>query len=255
MSKQRLSRDGCWEDRILLEGPQTRWRDLALVLRSVRDFIRGFRALTFAGPCVTVFGSARFGKGHEYYKLGQRLGAGLSHLGFTVMTGGGPGLMEAANRGAKEAGGRSVACNISLPTQEQSNQYLDRSVTVHYFFVRKVLLFKYSYGFVALPGGFGTMDELFEALTLVQTGKIRNFPIVLMGTEYWKRLFHLVQNMADERAIEPGEIDTWLITDNLNQALEHIRKYAIDEFGLRRRRRPRPSRLLGESRVPDSTIS
>ena len=184
MSKQQLSRDGCWEDRILLEGPQSRRRDLALILRFVRDFIRGFLALTFAGPCVTVFGSARFGKGHEYYKLGRRLGAGLSHLGFTVMTGGGPGLMEAENRGAKEAGGRSVACNISLPTEEQSNPYLDRSVTVHYFFVRKVLLFKYSYGFVALPGGFGTMDELFEALPLVQTGQIWNFPIVLMGTEY-----------------------------------------------------------------------
>ena len=133
MSKQRLSRDGCWEDRILLEGPQTRWRDLALVLRSVRDFIRGFRALTFAGPCVTVFGSARFGKGHEYYKLGRRLGAGLSHLGFTVMTGGGPGLMEAANRGAYESGGNSIGLNIFLPMEQKPNPYLNIHVDFSYF--------------------------------------------------------------------------------------------------------------------------
>ena len=130
------------------------------------------------------------------------------------------------------------------------NPYLDHSVVVRYFFVRKVLLFKYSYAFVALPGGFGTMDELFEALTLVQTKKIRSFPIVLMGTEYWKRLFHLVQNMVDEGAIDPGEIDTWLATDDLDEALQHIRKYAIDEFDLRRRQPPRPSRLLRELRLP-----
>jgi uncharacterized protein (TIGR00730 family) len=171
------------DDRILLEGPQSRTRDLWLVLRSVRDFIAGFRGLHFVGPCVTVFGSARFKPDHPYYALGREVGAGLARLGFTVMTGGGPGLMEAANRGAKEAGGRSVACNIRLPQEEDPNPYLDHSVTAHYFFVRKVLLFKYSYAFVALPGGFGTMDELFEALTLVQTGKIQSFPIVLMGTD------------------------------------------------------------------------
>ena len=158
-------------------------------------------------------------------------------------------MMEAANRGAREVGGRSVACNIRLLEKEYVNEYLDHSVSVRYFFVRKVLLFKYSYAFVALPGGFGTMDELFEALTLVQTKKIRSFPIVLMGTEYWKRLFHLVQNMVDEGAIHPGEIDTWLTTDDLDEALDHIRKYAIEGFDLRRRRPPRPSRLLGEPRL------
>ena len=150
-----------WYDRALLEGPQTRRRDLGLVLRAIRDFVSGFRALSFVGPCVTVFGSARFHEGHPYYELGREVGNALSHLGFTVMTGGGPGLMEAANRGAKEAGGHSVSCNIALGTEETPNAYLDRSVTVRHFFVRKVLLFKYSYGFVALPGGFGTMDELF----------------------------------------------------------------------------------------------
>ncbi len=171
-----------WQDRALLEGPQARRRDLSLVLKAIRDFVRGFRALSFVGPCVTVFGSARFPEGHPYYDLGREVGRSLSDLGFTVMTGGGPGLMEAANRGAKEAGGLSVSCNITLGAEEEPNSYLDHSVTVRYFFVRKVLLFKYSYGFVALPGGFGTMDELFEALTLVQTGKIKSFPIVLMGT-------------------------------------------------------------------------
>ena len=238
-----------WQDQALLEGPHTRRKDLGLVLNAARDFISGFRALHFVGPCVTVFGSARFNKGHEYYELGRRVGGALSDLGFTVMTGGGPGLMEAANRGAKEAGGRSVACNIKLPEESYTNKYLDQSVAVHYFFVRKVLLFKYSYAFVALPGGFGTMDELFEALTLVQTKKIRNFPIVLMGTDYWKRLFHLVQNMVDEGAIHPGEIETWLATDDLNEAVQHIRKYAIEEFGLHRPRKLRPSWLLREPRL------
>jgi uncharacterized protein (TIGR00730 family) len=239
-----------WQDRALLEGPQSRYRDLSLVLKAARDFVRGFRALSFVGPCVTVFGSARFHEGHPYYDLGREVGGALSHLGFTVMTGGGPGLMEAANRGAKEAGGRSVSCNISLGPEEAPNPYLDHSVTVRYFFVRKVMLFKYSYGFVALPGGFGTMDELFEALTLVQTGKIKSFPIVLMGTDYWKRLFHLVQNMVDEGAISPGDFDTWLATDDVDEAMTHIRKHAIEGFGLRRRRWPRPSRLLGEPRLP-----
>ena len=239
-----------WQDRALLEGPQARRRDLGLVLKAIRDFVRGFRALSFVGPCVTVFGSARFQEGHPYYDLGREVGRSLSHLGFTVMTGGGPGLMEAANRGAKEAGGRSVSCNISLGAEEAPNPHLDHSVTVRYFFVRKVMLFKYSYGFVALPGGFGTMDELFEALTLVQTGKIKSFPIVLMGTDYWKRLFHLVQNMVDEGAISPGEIDTWLATDDVGEAMAHIRKHAIEGFGLRSRRWPRPSRLLGEPRLP-----
>ncbi len=253
MQKEPLINNG-WQDQVLLEGPQTRRRDFGLILRSVRDFISGFRALHFVGPCVTVFGSARFGEGHEYYALGRRVGAALSRQGFTVMTGGGPGLMEAANRGAKEAGGLSVACTIQLSSEEQPNSYLDHSATTRYFFVRKVLLFKYSYAFVALPGGFGTMDELFEALTLVQTKKIRNFPIVLMGTEYWKRLLHLVQNMVDERAIEPNEINTWLTTDDLEEAIQHIHKYAIDEFGLRQRRRLRPSRLLREPRFPELTM-
>jgi uncharacterized protein (TIGR00730 family) len=166
-------------DRLLLAGPHSRLKELWLLLRALRDFIAGFRTLHFAGPCVTVFGSARYTASHPHYAVARDVGRSLAELGFTVMTGGGPGLMEAANRGAREANGRSVGCNIRLPREQGANEYLDRVVTCHYFFVRKVLLFKYSCAFVGLPGGLGTLDELFEALTLVQTGKIRSFPIVL----------------------------------------------------------------------------
>ena len=241
--------NGDRDDRVLLEGPQSRIRDLWLVLRAVKDFLAGFRRLHFVGPCVTVFGSARFTEDHPYYTLGRNVGAGLSRLGFTVMTGGGPGLMEAANRGAKEAGGCSVACNVQLPREEDPNPYLDHSVLVHHFFVRKVLLFKYSYAFVALPGGFGTMDELFEALTLVQTGKIQSFPIVLMGTSYWRRLLHLIHRMEREGTISADDLRLWLTTDDLDEALAHIKTHTVDRFGLLARRLRRPSRMLGEPHV------
>ena len=205
------------DNRILLEGPQSRTRDLWLVIRSVRDFIVGFRGLHFVGPCVTVFGSARFKPDHPYYALGREVGAGLARLGFTVMTGGGPGLMEATNRGAKEAGGRSVACNIRLPNEEDPNPYLDHSVTAHYFFVRKVLLFKYSYAFVALPGGFGTMDELFEALTLVQTGKIQPLPVILFGEEYWRKIVNFDQLVA-EGMISPEDLELFQFVETVDEA-------------------------------------
>jgi hypothetical protein len=247
------TRNGGRDDRVLLEGPHSRSRDFFLVLRAVKDFVRGFRRLHFVGPCVTVFGSARFTEDHPYYSLARDVGAGLSRLGFTVMTGGGPGLMEAANRGAKEAGGCSVACNVALPKEEDPNPYLDHSVRVHYFFVRKVLLFKYSYAFVALPGGFGTMDELFEALTLVQTTKIENFPIVLMGTSYWRRLLHLIHCMEREGTISANDRRHWLVTDDLDDALAHIRAHTVDRFGLLERRVPRPSRILGEPRMSRHT--
>src|SRR6516165_11505667 len=152
-----------------LEGPQPRAFELGQALKLFWELIRGFRALHFAGPCVTVFGSARFKEDHAYYHMARAVGAGLARAGFTVMTGGGPGIMEAANRGAKDVGGRSVGCNIELPLEQQPNHYLDRCVRLHYFFVRKTLLVKYSYAFVFLPGGAGTLDELFEALTLIQT--------------------------------------------------------------------------------------
>ena len=219
-------------DRVLLEGPHSRWRELWLVVRSVRDFIAGFRTLHFVGPCVTVFGSARYPSSHAYYALGREIGAGIARLGFTVITGGGPGLMEAANRGAREAGGRSVGCNIELPKEQQPNPYLDRSVTCRYFFVRKVLLFKYSYAFVALPGGLGTLDELMEALTLIQTGKIADFPVILLGRAYWRPLEDLLRQLAHEGTIDQSDLDLLLVTDSVGDALEHIQRHAVDAFGL-----------------------
>ena len=232
-------------DRVLLEGPHSRRKELWLVLRTVRDFIAGFRALHFAGPCVTVFGSARYDQTHPYYELGREVGRGLAHVGFTVMTGGGPGLMEAANRGAREAGGRSVGCNIELPEEQVPNPYLDRSVRCRYFFVRKVLLFKYSYAFIALPGGLGTLNELLEALTLIQTGKIANFPVVLLGTDYWRPLQSLLHHLALAHAIDAKDLDLLLITDQVAAALDHIRLHAIAPSGLRARA-ARPFRWLGE---------
>ncbi len=233
-------------DRILLEGPNPRLRDLRLILGAFSDFIRGFRALHFVGPCVTVFGSARFGDGHPYYALGRSLGGRLVDLGFTVMTGGGPGLMEAANRGAREAGGRSVGCNIELPREQQPNPYLDRSVTCEHFFVRKVLLFKYSYAFVALPGGIGTMDELFEALTLIQTKKVQHFPVILIGVEYWAPLVAMLDRLAAAGAIAPADRELVLVTDDLDVAMRHLQVHAVERFGLRARRVPQAKGWLGE---------
>jgi uncharacterized protein (TIGR00730 family) len=222
---------------------------LWLILRAVRDFIAGFRTLHFVGPCVTVFGSARYDDSHPYYALGRDVGRGLAGLGFTVMTGGGPGLMEAANRGAREAGGRSVGCNIALPVEQAPNRYLDRWVTCRYFFVRKVLLFKYSYAFVGLPGGLGTLDELFEALTLIQTGKIANFPVVLIGTDYWRPLQDMLRHLALTRTIDAKDLELLLVTDQVSAALDHIRRHAVEQFGLVARA-GRPSRLLGERAAP-----
>ena len=236
----------------MLEGPHSRLRELALVFRATRDFIRGFRALHFAGPCVTIFGSARFHEGHPYYDLTREVGRRVSRLGFTVMTGGGPGLMEAANRGARDAGGRSVGCNIELPHEQSPNPYLDRWVSCHYFFVRKVILFKYSYAFVAMPGGIGTLDELFEALTLIQTGKVRSFPVVLIGTEYWRSLVALLRDLKERGAITAKDLALLLVTDDLDAAMAHIEAYAVEPFGLKR---VRPSRWLGETPIKSPSES
>ena len=238
MSPNPLSRDA-----VLLEGPHSRWNELTLLLRTVADFLRGFRALHFVGPCVTVFGSARFGEGHPFYALARDLGRGIAGLGFTVMTGGGPGLMEGANRGAREAGGRSVGCNITLPIEQEPNRYLDRWITCQHFFVRKVLLFKYSYAFVAMPGGVGTIDELFEALTLVQTRKIARFPIVLIGVAYWTPLMDLLRRLVAEGAMERSDLDLLFATDSVEDAMKYLEHAAIDRFALRA---PKPSRWLGE---------
>ena len=232
-------------DRVLLAGPQSRLREALLLGRALRDFIRGFRALHFVGPCVTIFGSARFGESHPYYGIARDVGRRVSLLGFTVMTGGGPGMMEAANRGARDVGGRSVGCNIELPFEQTPNPYLDRWITCHYFFVRKVLLFKYSYAFVVLPGGLGTLDELCEALTLIQTRKIRNFPVVLVGTEYWQPFIALLREMTAMGAMGEDDLDLFKVTDDLDDAMQHLETHAVAAFGLRRVPWP-PRWWLGE---------
>ncbi|MEY2805771.1 MAG: TIGR00730 family Rossman fold protein [Planctomycetia bacterium] len=216
-----------------LEGPGRRGSELARAAGIFLEFMKGFRALHFVGPCVTVFGSARFGEDHPHYELGREMGARLARMGFTVMTGGGPGIMEAANRGAKDAGGRSVGCNIVLPFEQRPNPYLDRYVLIRWFFVRKVLLVKYSYAFVVLPGGFGTLDELFETLTLVQTRTIEDFPVVVMGVEYWRPLRVMLERMADEGTIDRADLDRVVWTDSCDEAMEHIHAMSVRKFGLR----------------------
>ncbi|HET7227973.1 MAG TPA: TIGR00730 family Rossman fold protein [Chthoniobacterales bacterium] len=238
-------------DEIFLEEPRSRIREFITLVRVMRDFIRGFRVLHFVGPCVTVFGSARIKSDSEYYQLARKMGAAIAQLGFTVMTGGGPGIMEAANRGAKDVGGRSVGCNIALPHEQRPNGYLDRFVTMHYFFVRKMLLVKYSYAFVILPGGAGTLDEMFEAITLIQTRKMKNFPVVIMGTDYWDEILPFIDKMAKAGMIAPSDLDLVHATDSINDAIAHIRIHAIERFGLHAARRVRPHwRWLGERGLP-----
>src|SRR5213596_473908 len=239
-------------DEIFLEGPRSRIAEFCTLLRVMRDFLRGYRALHFVGPCVTVFGSARIQPDDPHYELALKMGAAIAGLGFTVMTGGGPGIMEAANRGAKEAGGRSVGCTIELPSEQPANAYLDRCVRLHYFFVRKTLLVKYSYAFVVMPGGAGTLDELFEALTLIQTAKIKNFPIVIMGTDYWRELIDFMNKMAQRRMIAEADLSLIYATDSVDAAIAHIRTHAIKPFGLKRIARARRSfPWLGERGLCD----
>jgi uncharacterized protein (TIGR00730 family) len=221
------------EDGHFLSGPHSRLSELRRLLRIGADFIRGFRGLHFVGPCVTVFGSARFQEDHRYYTLAREVGRRLGRAGFTVLTGGGPGIMEAANRGARDVGAPSIGCNIILPTEQEPNPYVDRWLEFRYFFVRKVMLVKYSYAFVVLPGGFGTMDEIFECATLIQTGKIKNFPLILMGTEFWQPLQDfLCHGMVSEKTILPADCDRLLLTDSVDEAIDRIVSAATRDFGL-----------------------
>ncbi len=240
---------GFLDDLRFLDGPRRRLEELARLVRVMLEFIRGFRALHFVGPCVSVFGSARFAADHRYYQLAQTVSARVSQLGFTVMTGGGPGIMEAANRGARQAGGASVGCNIKLPFEQKPNPYLDRFVEFRYFFVRKVMLVKYSYAFIVFPGGFGTLDELFEALTLIQTGKIQNFRVVLMGMDYWAPLLDFVRNgMLAAGTISAKDLDLVLPTDDPEEAVAAIESCKLANQKLLRspiKRAP----LLGEKRI------
>jgi uncharacterized protein (TIGR00730 family) len=209
-------------DQSLLSGPSSRVRSLSTVLRVAKDLLMGFRALHFAGPCV---------------------------LGFTVVTGGGPGIMQAGNQGAFEAGGRSLGVNIELPFEQELNPYVQRSVTMRYFFTRKVVLVKYSYAFIVLPGGAGTLDEMFETMTLIQTGKLKIFPIVLMGKDYWQPLMDFVYRMAEEGTISPDDPELIFFTDDIEDAVAHLQRHAVRQFGLSRKPMPKAIKLLGEKSI------
>jgi len=225
------------KEHVFLDGPKSRGYELSFAWKVFKQFIMGFRCLHFVGPCITVFGSARFKEDHEYYRSARELGKRIAQIGFTTMTGGGPGIMEAANRGAFENGGRSVGCNIRLPFEQVGNKYVQTSVTFEHFFVRKALLIKYSYAFIIMPGGFGTMDEFFETLTLVQTKTITSFPLVMFGKEYYRDIWESMQLMAEKGTISKEDMDLVLFTDDIDEAMNHITKYIRTNYKIMPRKR------------------
>jgi uncharacterized protein (TIGR00730 family) len=197
---------------------------------------------------VTVFGSARFTETHPYYTAARELGAKLALLGFTVVTGGGPGIMEAANRGAKDVQGRSIGCNITLPKEQKPNAFLDRWVQFNHFFVRKLMLVKYSYAFIAMPGGFGTLDEIFEVEVLIQTKKLKNFPVILIGREYWRPLLDFMEKrLLTSSAVDPEDLKKIFLVDTADEATAILQQHALQEFGLKLIRRGKPKSLFMES--------
>ena len=212
------------------QGPKSRFHELKFAWSVFFQFIKGFRQLHFVGPCITVFGSARFTEEHEYYIAARAFGNRIAKLGFTTMTGGGPGTMEAANRGAFEQGGKSIGCNIKLPFEQKPNPYVQKTITFNYFFTRKVLLVKYSYAFIIMPGGFGTMDELFETLTLIQTKTIHDFPVVLYGKKYYQPLMDYIHIMEREKTISPEDLKLLLLTDDIDEAIQHITTYVDKNY-------------------------
>lgn len=235
--KQRRARWGkvstATNEHHFLYGPRGRLADGLELSRIAWDFICGFRALHGIGACVTVFGSARYAPEHRYYHLARETGAALARAGFTVMTGGGPGIMEAANLGAWENHGRSIGVNIQLPHEQKPNPYLDVWLNFRYFHVRKVMLIKYSCAFVVLPGGFGTMDEIYDTTTLIQTGKIADFPVVIMGRDYWAPLLAFMHDhMLAEGLIDHEDLDRLSVTDSPEEATSWILTSAIERFGM-----------------------
>jgi hypothetical protein len=198
------------------------WR----TLRIMGEFVEGFDALAEVGPAVSIFGSARVGRRNRYYGAARRLAAALVKEGFAIITGGGPGIMEAANRGARDAGGLSIGANIELPFEQGLNEYVDLGMEFRYFFVRKVMFVKYAEGFVIFPGGFGTLDELFESLTLIQTGKVEHFPVVLYGTDYWSGMMQWIRDKPlYEEKVSPEDLDLVTITDDIDEACDAISKH------------------------------
>lgn len=214
----------CKNERFL--GNEHNWfSDMRRLFEIMAEFFRGFNTLRKVGPSVTVFGSARFKEGEPYYDLAREVGRKIGEAGLAVMTGGGPGVMEAANRGAYEAGATSVGCNIVLPAEQKLNPYTTLDVSFEYFFVRKVMLVKYSSAFIMMPGGFGTMDEMFETLTLIQTGTIKDFPVIAVGVDYWKELRPFAEkSLIKHKTINPEDLDLVHVTDDLDEVIEIINR-------------------------------
>ncbi|MCU0705515.1 MAG: TIGR00730 family Rossman fold protein [Fimbriiglobus sp.] len=230
-----------------LRGPQNRSFELWQAIKIFGELIYGFRKLHFVGPCVTVFGSARFDENHLYYRQARLIGKRLAEAGFTVMTGGGPGIMEAANRGAKDVpGAKSIGANIKLPMEQKPNPYLDKFVEFEHFFVRKLMLIKYSYAFIVCPGGFGTLDELFEVLTLIQTGKVQDFPVALVGREYWAPGIEQLRKFVAEKTIDPIDLDKLYIGDDPAEVVQHVTDIAMKKFGLNYGKKVKKRWWLGE---------
>lgn len=221
------------EDKIMRAFENKTWQEIKVkdswqIFKIMAEFVDGFEKLAKIGPCVSMFGSARTAQDHNYYKLAEDIARLLTERGYGVVSGGGPGIMEAANKGAYEAGGKSVGINIELPFEQFHNPYIDRDklLQFNYFFVRKVMFMKYSQGFIVLPGGFGTMDELFEAITLIQTGKIARFPIVLVGKDYWGGLIDWVkQTMLNAGNISTEDLNLYRMVDTAEEAAEHIFRF------------------------------
>lgn len=219
------------EDKIRKAFANKDWNDIKAsdswqIFKIMSEFVEGFEKMSRIGPCVSIFGSARTKPDNKYYQLAEEIAFKLTQEGYGVITGGGPGIMEAANKGAKRGGGKSVGLNIELPFEQKPNEFIDRdkSIDFHYFFVRKTIFLKYSQGFIGMPGGFGTMDELFESLTLVQTHKIASFPVVLVGREYWTGLIQWMKETMGmkEHNINPDDLDLFAIVDTADEAVKHI---------------------------------
>jgi hypothetical protein len=228
-----------------LTGGET-WR----VFRIMSEFVEGFESLRDLGPAISIFGSARTKKDEWPYQTALKVSEMLARRGFAVISGGGPGVMEAANRGARNGKGVSVGLNIQLPMEQKANRYQTKSLSFRHFFARKVMFVKYASGYVIMPGGFGTLDEFFESLTLIQTGKIRRFPVVLMGRKYWEGLIRwMEQTLVDERTIDAEDLNKFYLTDSPEDAVEYIIKFhreSMRTVGERRRRSPLPAQESGQ---------
>lgn len=231
---------------------QSRWKEFIFLMKVILEFIKGFRTFHFIDHCITIFGSARVSEDSEYYQITRQLAYELAKHQFIIMTGGGPGIMEAANRGAREAGGYTIGCNIQLPHEQKPNPYLNKWITVKYFFVRKMLFIKYSYAYIVMPGGYGTLDEFFEAITLVQTHKMPPFPIVIFGKKYHEHLYQHIQKMKAEKIISPEDADLFLFTDNIQEAINYIIHHPLVVNKKQQAKIFRPKCWIGEKDIISS---